>query len=86
MPRYRVDLSAAAERELRKADLAVRPRLAEALRGLADNPRPHGSIKMAGPRPRYRVRVGDYRIVYEIADHVLIVTVLRIGNRREVYR
>lgn len=41
---------------------------------------------MAGSRARYRVRVGDYRIIYEIADAVLIVIVLRIGHRREVYR
>ncbi len=52
---------------------------------LADNPRPVGAEKLSGD-DKYRLRQGDYRILYEIADADLIVTVVRIGNRREVYR
>ncbi len=52
---------------------------------LAENPRPTGCIKLTGMEA-YRIRVGDYRIVYEITDRVLIVTVIDVGHRREVYR
>ena len=53
---------------------------------LAENPRPEGMEKLTGRENRYRLRVGDYRIVYSIADEALIVMVIRIGHRREVYR
>jgi len=53
---------------------------------LVDDPRPHGVEKMSGERNAYRIRVGDYRIIYEIHDAVLIVVVVRVGHRRAVYR
>ena len=53
---------------------------------LADNPRPRGVEKLEGRENRYRIRVGDYRVIYEIHDEVLLVLVVRIGHRREVYR
>lgn len=53
---------------------------------LATEPRPPGCVKMSGIERTYRIRVGDYRIIYEIRDNVLIVLVLRIGHRREAYR
>ena len=56
------------------------------LDALEENPRPFGVEKMAGPADLYRVRVGDWRIVYAIRDRELVVIVIRIGNRREVYR
>ncbi len=54
--------------------------------GLATNPRPPGCIRLQGGGERYRIRVGDYRIIYQIQDAVLIVLVLDIGNRRDIYR
>jgi len=56
------------------------------IRKLADNPRPHGSKKLNGPLERYRLRQGDYRILYEIRDEVLIVSVVHVGHRKNVYR
>lgn len=53
--------------------------------GLCDNPRPHGYIKMAG-EDSYRVRVGDYRVVYKIHDRTITVIVVKIAHRREAYR
>ena len=53
---------------------------------LAEEPRPPAAVKMQGPEGYYRVRVGDYRVVYAIEDDVLLVLVVRIGHRREVYR
>ena len=61
-------------------------RESEALDLLADNPRPPNCVAMQGEDSVYRVRVGDYRIVYEVLDAVLLVHVVRIGHRREVYR
>lgn len=56
------------------------------IRKLAINPRPHGSKKLKGPSERYRVRQGNYRILYEIRDNVLMVTVVNVGDRKDVYR
>ena len=62
-----------------------RQRIVARIGALAENPRPVGSEKLSGDE-KYRLRQGDYRILYEIVDAELIVTVVRIGNRREVYR
>ena len=56
-----------------------------AMDSLATNPRPHGVVKLSG-QDAYRLRAGDYRIVYEIHDRILLVVVLDVGHRREVYR
>ena len=70
---------------LRLRDAKLKSRLDEAIESLADDPRPPGSRKLAGTTDRYRVRVGDYRIVYRIDDGKVTVLVLLIGHRREVY-
>ena len=61
-------------------------RLREAIDGLAESPRPPGSVKLQGEGELYRVRAGDYRIVYQIQDAELVVLVVQIGHRREIYR
>ena len=63
----------------------LRERIASAIDGLATDPRPHGAVKLAG-RDDFRVRVGDYRIVYAVDDAERLVLVARIAHRREVYR
>ena len=73
----RKDLSA-----IPKNDLA---RIMDRIKGLAENPRPAGSEKLTGLE-RYRIRQGNYRIVYSIQDHELTVWVVKVGHRREVYR
>ena len=67
-------------------DRKLRARLQEAIAGLADTPRPPGCLKMKGEEALYRIRVGDYRIIYQIQDAMLVVLVVQIGNRREIYR
>ncbi len=67
-------------------DESLKRRIFKALQALENNPRPSGCIRLQGPDDLHRIRVGDYRIVYEIQDAVLVVLVLKIGNRREVYR
>ena len=70
---------------LRLRDAKLKARLDEAIEFLGDDPRPPGCRKLAGTTDRYRVRVGDYRIIYRIDDGKVTVLVLVIGHRREVY-
>ena len=84
--KYAVLLEKSAARFLlRLRDAKLKPRLDEAIESLADDPRPPGCRKLAGTTDRYRVRVGDYRVVYRIDDGKVTVLVLVIGHRREVY-
>lgn len=84
--RYRVEVSPAAVRQLRKLDPPARRRVQAAVELLADDPRPPSARKLAGGRGEWRVRTGDLRIVYEVRDRVLVVLVLAVGHRREIYR
>lgn len=63
-----------------------RQRLVRKIRALADEPRPPGAEKLSGIRDRYRIRQGNYRVLYEIEDDVLVVYVVKIGDRKDVYR
>jgi mRNA interferase RelE/StbE len=84
--KYAVLLEKSAARFLlRLRDAKLKSRLDEAIESLADDPRPPGCRKLAGTSDRYRVPVGDYRIVYRIDDGKVTVLVLLIGHRREVY-
>lgn len=83
---YRVVLAPAAERQLRKFDARVRRRLQAVLELLADEPRPPAATQPVGGAGDWRVRTGDYRIVYDIDGDELVVLVLRLEHRREIYR
>ena len=84
---YTVSIKPKAEKYLAGLrDVRLYLRLRKAIRALAGNPRPPGSVKMQGEDELYRIRVGEYRIVYQIQDEVLVVLVVRIGHRREIYR
>ncbi len=83
---YQVVVERSAEKDLKRLSVEIRSRVANVLRALAENPRPSGSRKLAGTKHDWRVRVGDYRIIYEIADVIRVVRVQRIRHRREVYR
>jgi mRNA interferase RelE/StbE len=83
---YVVELAPAAVRQLRKLDPPARRRVQAAIELLADNPRPPAATRLVGGAAEWRVRTGDYRIVYEIHDDRLLVLVLAVGHRREVYR
>ena len=85
MSRYRIEVRPAAARALRKLDPSVRPRIQGAIALLAEDPRPPASRPLRG-RPGHRVRVGDYRIIYTVADDVLLVVVVTLGHRRDVYK
>lgn len=83
---YRVTVAPAAARQLRKLDPPVRRRIQAVLELLSVNPRPPSATQLVGGTGEWRVRTGDYRVVYEIADAELLVLVLRAGHRREIYR
>ncbi len=82
---YRVELEPSAKRWLDKAERGVRRRVLTALVGLAENPRGPG-VERLRSTDHYRLRVGDYRIVYELQEQRVLVLVLKIGHRREIYR
>ncbi|HEX3459388.1 MAG TPA: type II toxin-antitoxin system RelE/ParE family toxin [Acidimicrobiales bacterium] len=82
---YRITLAPPAARQLRKFDPVVRRRIQGALELLAVEPRPPAAIRLVGGAGEWRVRTGDSRIVYEIHDAELLILVLRMGHRREVY-
>jgi len=82
--RYRIEVRPAAARALRKLDPNVRPRIQGAIALLAEDPRPPASRLLRG-RPGYRLRVGDYRIIYTVADDLLLVVLVTVGHRRDVY-
>ncbi len=85
MNEYRIEFRPAALRELRKIDRSAQPRIQGAIALLAQDPRPPASRPLRG-REGYRLRVGDYRIIYTIDDGVLMIVFVTIGHRREAYR
>lgn len=85
MASYSVHIKRSAAKELEGIPLKDRRRIVHRIESLATEPRPPGCEKLSGEE-KYRLRQGDYRILYEIVDQALIVTVVKIGNRRDVYR
>jgi len=83
---YRVEVARRALKSLRALPRREQQRIRAAIDLLAEHPRPPGCVAMAGEARTYRVRVGDYRIVYEVFDDHLVVQVVRVGHRRDVYR
>ncbi len=83
---HAVELTPAARRQLRKLDPPIQRRIAARIDALAEDPRPDGVVKLTDiDPPAYRVREGDWRIVYRIEDDALVVVVVRVGHRSEVY-
>lgn len=82
---YRIEVTPAAARQLRKLDPPIARRVQGVIALLAADPRPPNAEPLRG-RPEWRVRVGNYRVLYAINDDVLLVIVLTLGHRREVYR
>lgn len=87
MALYKVLIKASAGKELAAvASKADRQRLVAKIQGLASSSRPHGSEKLAGYDDRYRIRQGNYRVVYLIDDELHEVTIFKVGDRKDVYR
>jgi mRNA interferase RelE/StbE len=86
MARYSIDISQSAERQLRKLPREDQYRVVKAMLALADEPHPEGSRKLTGYDDVYRIRVGQNRILYSVEDKRLIIIILKIGQRKDVYR
>ncbi|WP_417913994.1 type II toxin-antitoxin system RelE family toxin [Candidatus Electronema sp. JM] len=86
MASFRLEWRASAAKELRKIDRQMIPRIVAAVEQLAWEPLPLGAKKLQGTEFIYRIRVGDYRIVYEVVEAAEYVTIVRIRHRKEVYR
>ena len=83
---YRIEVAPAAVRQLRKLDPAARRRVQAAIEILGGDPRPVAATRLVGGQGEWRVRTGDYRIIYEAHDDVLVVLVVAVGHGREIYR
>jgi mRNA interferase RelE/StbE len=83
---YRVLVERGAEKDLARLSPDIHDRVILAIRKLATNPRPPGSRKLIGSKNDWRIRVGDYRVLYEIADEIRIIRINRVRHRREAYR
>ena len=83
--RYTIQILRRAQKALAHLPNQDYERMRDAIHDLAENPRPHGCKKLIS-REGWRIRIGSYRIIYEIKDELLIITVLDIGHRREIYK
>jgi len=82
---YTVEILRSAQKQLARIEPKDQARIISAIRELAATPRPSGSKKLSG-RPAWRIRIGVYRVIYEIHDERLVILVVALGHRREVYR
>ena len=82
---YKIRFKKSALKEFEKLPLNLQQNLAVNIAHLADTPRPIGCKKLKGTKNIWRIRNGDYRIIYSVEDHVLMIEVIKIGHRREVY-
>ncbi|MEI8195416.1 MAG: type II toxin-antitoxin system RelE/ParE family toxin [Phycisphaerae bacterium] len=83
---HEVLISSQAERDLRRLPKQMFSRVIPEIQALGRIPRPSGCLKLAGSKNDYRIRIGDYRVLYEIDDNIRIVRIMRVRHRREVYR
>ncbi len=81
---HTVEITTYAKKQFKQIGSEEQTKLTTAIRKLANDPRPHGYVKMKG-REAYRVRVGDYRVIYEIHDQQLLILVVEMGHRRDIY-
>jgi mRNA interferase RelE/StbE len=86
MTSYKIEWKQSAKKELKKLDRQIIPRILQAVESLADNPYSSGSKKLIGSKSNYRLRVGDYRIVYNIQSSILTIEIIKVGHRRDIYR
>jgi mRNA interferase RelE/StbE len=86
MALYSIEWKASATKELKKLPRDTIKRVLEAVDGLASSPRPNGVRKLVGSESTYRIRVGEYRVIYNLFNARLVIEVIRIGDRKDVYR
>ena len=83
---YRLRLEKGADKAIAQLSGELKPRVATAIAGLRENPRPAGCVRLRGEATVYRIQIGSYRVLYEIDDGAQVVTVWRVGHRKSMYR
>jgi mRNA interferase RelE/StbE len=83
---YRVEFLASAAKQLAKLDRQAQRRIAAAIDRLKEEPRAHGALKLRGSDDVWRLRVGTFRVLYQIEDQRMVVVIVRVSHRREAYR
>jgi mRNA interferase RelE/StbE len=86
MASFKIEWKPSAVKELRHLPKEMISRIVRAVEQLAQNPFPRGSKKLVGSRHTYRIREGHYRIVYDVATNTLLIEIIRVGHRRDIYR
>jgi mRNA interferase RelE/StbE len=86
LSQYLVVIAPTAKKEMTRLPKKMLERIVKAIDSLADDPRPHGCLKLEGHENRYRIRVGDYRVIYSLEDDVLRVLIIRVRHRKDAYR
>lgn len=86
MASYRVEWKRPAEKNLQKLPAGTILKILEAVANLADDPHPPGSMKLAGSEATFRIRIGNYRVIYEIFEARLLIEIQRAGHRKDIYR
>ena len=86
MTGYRIEVSATAEKQIRKLARSDQIRVLRAIQALSKEPRPPGTRKLRGYADVFRVRIGTYRIIYSLEQDRLLIIILKVGHRRDVYR
>lgn len=86
MPVYEILLSKAARKQLSALPDFIHNKIIEDITGLSTSPRPVGCKKLKGYKNSYRIRAGDYRVIYEIEDKVLRILVIAVGHRKDIYK
>jgi len=83
---YKIEWKNSAKKELKKLDRNVIPKIITAVESLASEPHPAGHKKLQGSEHTYRIRTGDYRIVYSIEDQILLIEIIKVGHRKDIYK
>jgi mRNA interferase RelE/StbE len=86
MDSYKIEFSRSAEKDLRRLDKPLVPKIFALIESLSVDPRPSGVKKLSGTDHSYRIRKGDYRILYSVDDRILLIGIERIGHRKDIYK
>ncbi len=86
MDSYNIEWKRSAEKELKKLDKKILVKILESIEVLAQNPYPIGCKKLKGTEFIYRIRIGDYRVIYSVVSSILTIEVIKIGHRQSIYR
>lgn len=83
---YHIEFTNPADKEFKKLDAVIKQRISDEIVGLQNNPRPPGCVALKGYKDTYRIRIGKFRVIYEVKDKVLLVLVIRVAKREDVYK